>query len=66
MLLIEFRAENAGLTHTTSMLTAFGVLLWVAGLVALWRTAATTHSTSDALLASGIAALLMSAVLYLA
>lgn len=64
--LIEFRAENAGLTHTTTMLTAFGILLWVAGLVTLWRTAAKTHSASDALLGSGIAALLISAVLYLA
>ena len=64
--LIEVRAENAGLTHTTSMLTAFGILLWVAGLVALWRTAAKSHGTSDALLGSGIAILLISAVLYLA
>jgi len=64
--LVTFRAENAELTHSMSLLTILGVLLWVAGLVTLSRSVVAGHSTTDAMVRISIAILVISAVMHLA
>ena len=64
--LVTVRAENAELTHSMSLLTILGVLLWIAGLVALSRAIATGHNTTDTLVSGGITILLISAIMHLA
>jgi hypothetical protein len=48
-----------------SLLTVLGVLLWIVGLVALSRSVVAACSTTDMLVRSGIAILLISAVMHL-